>query len=238
MRTFRSSRLGLALVALSTTAACSSGHSFNRPDESPVGRVFGEKGGAYRVPSKSPHGEVRIAALGIAMLAPRDHDDARTRAMHVRLVADNVDDSAPWQLDTRQQIGSMKGYGQSRSAYTASSVGHPPVVTVDPGTSALIDLYYPLPASMQRVTIVTQFELLWHVTTPAGGTVQRAAFHDLRVEKPAAGDYYAWDMGWWGPSWFDPLWVEETFLGAPVIRGPMTEETSVINVAGPTSRQP
>ncbi len=158
--------------------------------------------------------------------------------MHVRLVADNVDDSAPWQVDTRQQMGRMDGYGQSRSAYTSSSIGQPPVVTIDPGTSALIDLYYPLPSSMQRVTRVAQFDFLWRLTTGEGAVADRAAFRDVRVEAPGASDYYAWDMGWWGPSWFDPLWAEEAFLGAPVIRGSVSEQTSVINVAAPTARRP
>jgi hypothetical protein len=160
-----------------------------------------------------------MAALGLATIAPRAAGETRTRAVHVTLVAENRDDRAPWQLDTRRQIGSLVGRGQSRAAFAASSVGQPPIVTIDPGSSARIDLYYPLPHAWQRVTQIPQFDLLWLVTTPQGPYADEASFGRLYLEAPSGPDLFAWDIGWWGPSWFDPLWTEETFGGPPVLRG-------------------
>jgi hypothetical protein len=131
----------------------------------------------------------------------------------------------------------MYGRGQSRPAFASSTVGRPPVVTIPPGTTARIDLYYPLPRVMQRVTYIGRVEFAWQVSSPEGlpeGLVQeRTTFLAVRGERPAPTDLYAWDTGWWGPSWFDPLWAEEAFVGAPTLVAPPSEQQSVVDVTPP-----
>jgi hypothetical protein len=186
--------------------------------------------GSYRLPARSPQGEVRVAMLGIATIAPRSRDDdSRTHAVHVRLYVDHYE-GAPWQLDTRHQIASMVGRGQSRPAFAASTVGRAPVVTIEPGATVRIDLYYPLPRVMQRVTYIPRLEFAWQLSLPEGPVEEHMVFDDLRGERPAPTDLYAWDTGWWGPSWFDPMWVEEAFVGAPVVPTPTSEQQSVVDV--------
>src|SRR5262249_14688683 len=125
--------LGLGLAAFIATAACSSGRYVYRPEENATARMAGRPAALYRIPPRAPHGDVRVATLGIATLAPREHDEARMHAMHVRLIVSNNDDSGPWQVDTREQIGSLDSYGQSRPAFASAGVGHPPIVAIAPG---------------------------------------------------------------------------------------------------------
>lgn len=230
------SRLGIALVALVAAAAgCSSARYVYRPEENATARVSGHTAAYYHVPPQSPHGDVRVATLGIAKLEPQDEAGERIHAMHVRLVVDNDDDVAAWQLDTRQQIGTLDHYGQSRPAFASASIGRPPIITIAPGASATIDLYYPLPESMQKASKVPHFEVLWRVQTPEGAVAERTTFERLRIEPPLAPGYYAWDMGWWGPGWYDPFWPDDAFWGAPVM-GPMFYESPV--VVGPPAQLP
>lgn len=230
------SRLGIALVALVAAAAgCSSARYVYRPEENAMARVSGHTAAYYDVPPQSPHGDVRVATLGIATLEPQDEEGERIHAMHVRLVVANNDDVAPWQLDTRQQIGSLDHDGQSRPAFATASIGRPPIVTIARGASATIDLYYPLPESMQKASKVPHFEVLWRVQTPEGAVAERTTFERLRIEPPPAPGYDAWEMGWWGPGWYDPFWPDDAFWGAPVL-GPMFYGGPV--VVGPPAELP
>jgi hypothetical protein len=243
MRTYASSPLKLIFAALLVTIGCASGHTLYRGEEPATALLLGRPALVYPLPPRSaletPHGEVRMAVLGIATIAPRGADGAPVRAVHVTLVADNHDDRAPWQLDTRRQIGGLVGRGQSRAAFAASSVGQPPIVTIQPGSVARVDLYYPLPHVMQRVTQVGQFDLLWLVTTPEGAFADEASFGRMHLEAPARPDIYAWDIGWWGPSWYDPLWTEETFVNPTVVHSPPgVELTNIVTEAPPPPRMP
>jgi hypothetical protein len=176
---------------------------------------------------------VRVATLGIATIAPRSRDDdSRIPAVHVRLIVDHYA-GAPWQVDTRHQIASMRGRGQSRPAFASSSAGQPPLVTIPPGASVRIDLYYVLPSVMQRITYLPRLEFAWQLSSPDGLVQERMAFTDLRREPPAPRELFAWDRGWWGPSWFDPLWAEEAFVNAPTILAPTSEQQSVVVVTPP-----
>jgi hypothetical protein len=223
--------LDLLLVALSFASGCATGGQLHRFEESAT--APGVTPDSYRVPARSPQGEVRVATLGIATIAPRSRDDdSRTHAVHVRLLVDHWA-GPPWQVDTRHQIASMTGRGQSRPAFAACNEGLPPVVTIQPGTSVRIDLYYPLPRVMQRVTYIPRVELDWQLSSGDGLVQEQTVFTDLRGEVPAPTDLYAWDRGWWGPSWFDPLWVEQAFIGAPILQAPPGEQQSVVDLTPP-----
>jgi hypothetical protein len=224
MDTFRIRRLGLGLTALALAATgCSSTQYLYRPEENATARVSGRPAAYYQVPPQSPHGDVRLATLGIARLQSRREDSEHIHAMHVRMVVDNNDDTAPWQVDTRQQIGSLDGYGQSRPAFASAGAARPPIVSIAPGMSERIDLYYPLPSSMQSASAIPHFEVLWHVQTPDGVVSERTTFERLEIEPqvvPPPGYYAgagtnAWGPGWGG--WYDPFWPGYSFWGAPIV---------------------
>jgi hypothetical protein len=151
--------------------------------------------------------------------------------MHVRVVVANNDDRGPWQMDTREQVAALDGYGQSRPAFAEASVGPAPIVTIAPGTNATVDLYYPLPEAMQKASEVPHFELLWRVHTPEMPVAERTSFERVKLEPPPY-TYYAWEWGW-GPSWYDPFWPDYTYWGAPVL-GPVYYQRPVIQQSLPS----
>jgi hypothetical protein len=225
-------RLALGVALLASIAGCGTGGKYvYRPEENATARVSGQAAALYRIPPEAPHGDVRIATLGIATLQPRGDDDDRIRTMHVRMIVGNNDDVAGWQLDTRQQIGGLDRYGQSRPAFASSSPGRPPVVTIAPSEKATIDLYYPLPEDMQEASEIPHFEVLWRVQTAQATVAERTSFERLRIEPPAPRVYYGWDLGWgtgwgWGP-WYDPFWADYAFSGAPALAAPYYERPIV-----------
>lgn len=218
--------LGLGLAGLAPSAGCSTAQVLHSPEENATARVSGHPAAYWRVPPRAPHGDVRVATLGIATLQPQGDEDDHLHAMHVRMVVADDDDRGPWQIDTREQIGVLDGYGQSRPAFADASIGRAPIVTIAPRTSATVDLYYPLPESMQKASGVPHFELLWRVHTQETPVAERTSFDRLRIEPPAPTGYHAHD-GEWGPSWYDPFWPDYTYWGAPVL-GPAYHQRPVV----------
>lgn len=234
---------GWWLVLLGAGAAgCASAQYIYQPEENATASVSGRTAAYYRIPPASPHGDVRVATLGITTLEPTSDGQERVRAMHVRVVVDNNDDTAPWQLDTRQQIASLDSYGQSRPAYASTSFGTPPVISIAPGASVAVDLYYPLPEDMQKASEIPHLSLLWSVQTPEAPVTERTSFQRVEIEPPPS--YYAgvgWGYGWYGPGWgwgwYDPFWPDYTFWGAPVV-GPSYYSAPGVNVAPPAHMPP
>ncbi len=214
-------RLGLGIAALLGAVGCSSARYVYRPEENATARVSGKPAAFYAIPQESPHGEVRVATLGIAELQRTPDSEYRVRALHVRLVVDNNDDTAPWQVDTREQIATLDGYGPSRPAFAKATPGRTQrasMVTIAPGTSRTIDLYYPLPAPMQQASKLPSFDVLWRVQTPESPVAERTSFERLRVEPPPQPAYYGMDG--WGPGGYgsyDPFWPGYSYWGAPPV---------------------
>lgn len=223
------SRAALALVIV-MTAGCASGRYIYEPEENATARVSGRPAAYYPIPPQAPRGGVRVATLGIAQLEPRSGEGPRLHVMRARMIVDNNVDTVAWQVDTREQIGSIGGYGQSRPAFASTNPGRPPMVTIVPGTSATIDLYYPLPADMQEASEIPRFELLWKIGTSLGPVAERTTFERVRVEPaPPPGAYASGE--WWGPGWYgwyDPLWPDYAFWGAPEL-GPVYYSRPVIS---------
>jgi hypothetical protein len=215
-------RVACPLAMLLGTVGCASEQRYiYRPEENATARVAGRPAAYYVVPAQEPRGDVRVATLGIAMLEPRGGGH-RLHAMHVRLVVDNNDDTGPWQVDTREQWGTLDNYGQSRPAFSAATRGRPPILQIPPGTSDTIDLYYPLPSSMQDASELPHFEVLWRVQTPETLVSERTSFERLRVEPAPSPAYYGpgYGMEWAGPpwyGWYDPFWPGFAFTGAPLV---------------------
>ena len=209
------SKLAPLFLVLTCAASCSTGPYVYRPAENATARVSDRPAAYYAVPAqgRSPRGRARRGARsrqGRYGRGPR----ARGRVMHLRMVVDNNDDTAAWQVDTREQLGSLGGYGESRPAFAAGPAGGPPVETIPPGATATIDLYYPLPTNMQKASEIPRFDILWRVETPAGPTTMRTSFDRVQLEPPPG--YYAYSYpGWYG--FYDPLWPNYAFLGSPAV---------------------
>lgn len=226
----------LVPVLLVVTAGCASGRYIYEPEENATARVSGRPAAYYPIPAQAPRGDVRVATMGIAELQPRSGEGQSLHVMHARMVVDDNADTVAWQVDTREQIGSISGYGQSRPAFASVSPGRPPIVSIAPGASATIDLFYPLPADMQKASEIPRFELLWKIGTSEGPVAERTTFERVRIEPPPPAGAYAYDEwagpGWYG--WYDPLWPDYAFWGMPA--GPVYYSAPVINAPPPAQR--
>lgn len=196
------------LALLPAIDGCSSQPQYvYKPVQNATASVSGQLAAQYQVPPASPHGDVEVATLGVTTLEPRPGEGDRTRAMHIRMVVHNRDDSGPWQVDTRAQIGSLNDYGQSRPILASATVGQPPVVTIGSSGEATIDLYYPLPRGMQDSFEVPRFDILWNVQTADGPTASRSTFNRVSTEPPPG--VYAYGIGQY--EWYDPEWRSNAF---------------------------
>jgi hypothetical protein len=177
---------------------------------------------------------VRIATLGVANLEPPNGEGPSLRLMHVRMIVDDNSDTVAWQVDTREQLGSTGGFGQSRPAFATVNPGRAPLVTIPQGTSATIDLFYPLPADMQKASEIPEFEVLWRVGTSLGPIAERTTFDRVRLQPVPPPGVSAYEP-WWGPSWYDPFWPDYAFWGAPEL-GPVYYSRPVIDMPPPARR--
>jgi hypothetical protein len=182
-------RLSLVSAALLYVAGCSStGWYFYRPEENVTAELSGQPAARYTVPPLSSHGEVSLASMGITTLERRGEGGERVQAVHVRMVVENRDDAAPWQVDTRQQIFTLD-VRNSRPAFVSASSGQPPLLSIPPHTTEVIDLYYALPQSMQTASTIPRFEILWYVQTPQALALDRTTFARMHAVPPPARAY-------------------------------------------------
>jgi hypothetical protein len=203
--------LGALVVGL---AACAGSYVY-QPAENATARISGQVAARYPIPPESPRGEVRVASFGVTKL-----EDAG-RTLHVRMVVENNGDD-PWTVDTREQLITIPGEGQSRPLYANTASDDLPIVQVDPRGQRTLDLFYPLPPDMQGPGKIPEFDLLWSVRTPERLVTERTPFDRLQVEPQVAS--VDWGFGYgpmWGPAWwYDPWYGRATFVHRPVIIGP------------------
>lgn len=208
-------------------AACAETYVY-RPTENVSATVEGRAAARYDVPPEQPRGEVRVASFGVATF---ENGDGEVRVLHVRMVVEN-NSGAPWTVDTRQQIASIPGAGDSRPAWASTSgAGRLPVIQVPAGGKRTLDLFYPLPEDMQKESRIPEFDFVWRVQTDTRLIAERTPFDRLRVEPLYASGYYGWGGFYgpgWGPSWwYDPYWPSWSFYRRPIIIGPSPEPVIV-----------
>jgi hypothetical protein len=196
------------VLVLLVTAGCASGRYIYEPEENATARVSGKPAAYYPVPPRAPRGDVRVATLGIATLQSPSGQGPSVHVMHVRMIVDDNADTVAWQVDTREQLGGIGGYGQRRPVFVSVKPGRPPIVTIAPGASATIDLFYPLPVEMQEASEIPRFELLWKLGTSGGPVAERTTFERVRIEPAPPPETYAYDE-WWGPGWYGGYVINE-----------------------------
>ena len=179
--------------------------------------VAGKIAADYPIPREAPRGDVRLASYGIVDLgSPTDEHD-RIRAFHLRMTLIDDGDRA-WTVDTREQRLELDRWGTSAAAFVSADAGtQPPVIAVPPKGKRVIDLFFPLPASLQKESQLPSFDAVWRVQADARAISERTPFERLTVEPPSTYDDGLYDYGadyYWGPPyWYNSIYPNVEFAG-------------------------
>lgn len=195
-----------------------------RPAEHATASIHGRVAADYEIPAQAPQGDVRIASFGISRISPTTAPDEVERAVHLRMIVAN-NSAETWTIDTRQVRVDFPGIGQTPPAFVSTRDGESglPIVNVSPRGQRVLDMFYPLPATMQSASRIPQFDVVWQVRTATQLVAERTPFDRLRVEPAYAAGYgpeWAWYGGWGGPFWYDP-WYPAAVLGPQFTTGPV-----------------
>src|ERR1019366_6047080 len=177
---------GLILVAL-TTAGCSATYAYVPATNAPLTTLYGHAASDYAIPPQAPRGDLRVASYGIEPLSPEGADDESVGALHIRLSIANKSDQ-PWTLDTREQQAALEGRATSTPAFAARSpgVGSPPIVTIAPNSTRLVDVFFPLPEDMQSASAVPALRFTSTVHTDAGPVSETTPFDRIETDGDSA----------------------------------------------------
>lgn len=158
----------------------------------------------YRAVSRElPAGQVDVASFGLVQLTPEDTPAMPT--LHVRLVIANQSDRAPWAFDATTTLLDL-GDLRERATFANSDRATLPVVILDRGETALVDLYFALPTERRDIG---DFAVSWQLSTGQGVRTERTQF---LVEKPVpAGGPVTHRTGWGTRWWFDPAYEWSSF---------------------------
>jgi hypothetical protein len=160
------------------------------------------------IPQERPQGAIEVTSYGTTELKQAAD---RIPVLHVRAIVTNDGDDTAWTFDTRRQAVDIPGEGRSAPIYANADVQTLPTLAIGRGERRVVDLYFPLPATMQDDAHLPRFELLWEVTTPERTIASRTSFE--RVERDDSTQVaYGYDVSWplwvgYGPYWwYDPFY--------------------------------
>ena len=221
------SRAGLGALLAVAGAACAE-HQYMYSPDMPNTQASGLPAVRVNIPQERPQGSVELTSYGVTRL---NADGRGVPALHVRMIVANDGDAAPWRIDTTQQLLAIEGEGQSRAMFVNSDTHTMPEVIVGQRERHVLDLYYPLPATMQSDSYLPRFDVLWQVETGERRVASRTSFDRVDVEPDNYAYAYpygaAYDGYWpywagWGPYWwYDPLWPSVGFVHSrPFFRAP------------------
>jgi hypothetical protein len=211
--TARSSRATLgAIVAVLGVTACAEPAYIYEPETANTQASSGLPAARIDIPQERPTGSVQLTSYGVTRLAA---DGRGTPALHVRMTVANDRDQSPWTVDTRQVLVSIPGEGQSRPIFASSDLHTLPVIAIGEHERHVVDLYYPLPATVRGDRMLPRFDLHWEVATPTRQVASSTHFDRVSIETNYAdaypyGPYYYYAGAWplWagaGPYWwYDP----------------------------------
>jgi hypothetical protein len=204
----RNRSIHLTAVAVACAAACGGG-SYAYVPEGATLRADGRPVTRIAIPPEQPRGEVRVESMGITSLDGRS--DRKIDVIHLRLAVGNDSDDRPWTIDTREQLLEIPGEGRSQAIFVSSDRDSMPIVQVPRRDRRVLDLFFPLPATVDDEDDLAGFELLWQVNTGDRVVAQRTPFGRVSTEPPVqySGSIYTG----WGPYWWhDPFYSRHVFI--------------------------
>lgn len=216
--------LALALPA-ALAAGCGGGGYVYAP-EGATTTSDGYPASRIAIPPERPTGDIEIASFGLARLDAGKRIDA----LHVRLVVENLTDSVPWTIDTREQMIDIPGAGRSRPILVNTDQQTLPIVSVEPRGRRVLDLYFPTPSG--GADEPPRFDLVWQVGTGERLVAQRSTFDQLSTqpEYVATWPYSTWNAGWGPVWWHDPYYAHGGFADHhPIVLGDHHPHVSVMH---------
>jgi hypothetical protein len=205
-------RVPLLLVALAAAACGTTNYAFV-PAAGATAALYGHPAADYPIPAQAPQGDLRVASYGLEPLTPSNAPDEQLAALHIRVLVSNAAGQAGWTFDTREQEIVLAGRGTSTPAFASASPGDgsaPPVLTIPPRSTRIVDLFFPLPPEMQAAEAIPAFQTTARVHTDAGLVAETTPF--ARVEADEAYEYAAEpypDYAYWD----SPFWYNTTYVG-------------------------
>jgi hypothetical protein len=109
--------------------------------------------------------------------------------------------------------------GRSRAAFVNADVAKLPVVTIPPGERRAVDLFFPLPESLEEPEDLPAFDVIWRVRADRRTVARRTPFERLASIPEAAHDL-AFRLGHAPYRWCDPLLPHHTFVHPTVVLRP------------------
>lgn len=143
-----------------------------------------------------PGGRAEVASFGLVELTPDDTPAMTT--LHVRLTLSNTSGDQPWAFDAARVTLDL-GALHERPTIVNSDRPTLPIVILDRGETATMDLYFGLP----RPPIdLSHFGVSWIVSTGGALRVERTRFSadELAPTLIAVTRRVGWGRQWW----FDP----------------------------------
>jgi hypothetical protein len=212
---------GLVLVALTTAGCSASTYAFVPATNAPPATLYGHAAADYAVPPQAPQGDLRVASYGVEPLSPVESPDEAVASLHVRLAIANKSTQA-WTIDTREQQAALEGHASSTPAFASASpgTGNPPIVTIAPNTTRLVDVFFPLPQDMQEASAIPAFRFTSTLHTGAGPVSETTPFDRVETDGDSAyaADYSA-PQAEYNPDvygydyWDSPFYYNPTFIG-------------------------
>jgi hypothetical protein len=218
------STLGLAALALlgSACAACAgTTYAYVPATNGPPASLYGHPAADYAIPPQAPRGDLRVASYGIEALSPGGTDDEMIGALHVRVSINNRSGTS-WTFDTREQQAFIAGKATATPAFASASpgTGSPPLLTILPNSTRLVDVFFPLPPDMQNASNVPEFRYTTLLHTDGGQVFELTNFDRVALEGDAAdasdasGPQAEYDPYVYGYDYWDaPFYYNPTFVG-------------------------
>lgn len=199
----------LSFLLAVTICACGSTNYAFVPANGPSASLDGRPAAGYAIGAQPPTGDLRVASWGVEDLSPNDGSGQTISALHVRVLVTNPGGPA-WTLDTREQGMSLQGRGSSTPAFATANPGDgssPPVLTIAPQSTRLVDLFFPLPDDAQSPGSIPAFETTTRIHVGAALIAQVTPFarietDDVDTYQPV-GTYAYWDS----PFWYNPTYI-------------------------------
>jgi hypothetical protein len=198
------------IVAAALLSACGATTEYLYAPRAATTWIDGYPATRERIPPEEPHGAVEAVSFGVISLDAGGRD---VLALHARLVIENDDDIAAWQLDTRDQLLEIPGEGRSRAAFVNTDVSTLPILRIERRDRRVVDLYYPLPAGIDSNDDLGRFAVLWTVRTPDRDVGGRVMFDRVDADDYVDDETHVVLVSGWGPYWwYEPSYSRVVFV--------------------------